>query len=695
VQADTPQGRSAHRPEIQGLRAVAVGLVVLYHLWPGRLPGGYVGVDVFFVISGFLITAHIFREVERTGTLSLLSFWARRIRRLLPASLLVLAVSALAVVLWVPETLWAQSARQIAASALYVENWVLASDAVDYMAQGNVPTVAQHFWSLSVEEQFYVLWPLLVLGTVVLARRWPAMSGGDSRRRLLAGVIGVIGLISLAWSVFATAQDQSSAYFVTTTRVWEFAIGAALALVSIRLPRRWAPVVALVGLAMVVYSGFAYNDATLFPGWTAAVPTVGAAAVILAGATPQWWSPGRWLSCRPFTFVGDISYSVYLWHWPLIVVVPYITGTWLVAWQKILIGMASLGLAWLTKVYVEDRFRSTGWIAGRRSHAYQFAVVGMVTVVALGFGINSALNERERAARDDFVQAQESDCFGPASLDEVNGCGSVIGAGPMLPPPEVVAQQNDEPRFPECQQGRGAAALKVCTLGSTEPDPERVIAIVGDSHAAAWLTALDTLGQERDWQVRTYTKVSCPATSAVRVLPNEQTDDYRVSCHEWGQAVVSDLAAHPEVTDVIVTAYSSAYEFDSAEDDPLADAAVDGFAEVWADLVDQGHRVHVIAAVPRTQGENVPDCLAATDDPIDCATDRATSLPPDPLVTAVERSGPGVHLIDLSDRFCDETLCYPVVGDVVVYRDYSHISAEYSIALLPYLAEQFDAGANS
>ena len=151
------RGRASFRPEIQGLRAVAVGLVVFYHLWPLRFSGGFVGVDVFFVISGYLITSHIYREVERTGTISLLSFWARRIRRLLPASLLVLAVSALAVIAWVPSTLWATTARQVGASALYVQNWVLASDAVDYMAQGNEPTVAQHFWSLSLEEQFYVL----------------------------------------------------------------------------------------------------------------------------------------------------------------------------------------------------------------------------------------------------------------------------------------------------------------------------------------------------------------------------------------------------------------------------------------------------------------------------------------------------------------------------------------------------------
>ncbi|TDE96136.1 acyltransferase [Occultella glacieicola] len=684
---DQRQSTGGFRPEIQGLRAIAVGLVVIYHLWPLRMPGGYVGVDVFFVISGYLITSHIFREVERTGSLSLSSFWARRIRRLLPASLLVLAVSAVAVVLWVPETLWSQSARQIGASALYVQNWVLASDAVDYMAQGNVPTVAQHFWSLSVEEQFYVLWPLLVLGTIVLVRR-TGMFGGD-RRLALTVILGIVGIASLVWSVVETGANQASAYFVTPTRIWEFVIGAALALLPLRAPGRWAPVLGLLGLGAIVYSGFAYTGATAFPGWLAAVPTLGAAAVILAGSTSQPWSAGRLLSWRPMTFVGDISYSVYLWHWPLIVVVPYVIGSSLVAWQKILIGAVSLLLAWVTKVVVEDRFRTTGWIARARANAYRFAVVGMVTVVAMGLGIGAALDSREAAAQEAFTQAQQQDCFGPAAIAAPDACGSVIGAGPVNPPPEVVAEQNSEPRFPDCQTSLASAALRSCTIGSSDPDPERVIAMIGDSHGTQWFTALDALGRERNWQVRTYTKSSCPPTNALRGLPSEQTGEAQQLCTEWLAAVNADLAAHPEITDIVTTAYSSAYTYESAPGEDYADPASDGYADVWSQWIEQGHPVHVIAAVPRTQGENVPDCLATAQVPIDCATDRADAVPADPLVAAADSAG--ANLIDLTDHFCDETTCYPVIGDVIVYRDYSHISAEYSVALVPFLAEGIDA----
>jgi peptidoglycan/LPS O-acetylase OafA/YrhL len=225
--------RSGFHPEIQGLRAVAVLLVVLFHLWPNALSGGFVGVDVFFVISGYLITAHLYREVAATGTVSLRRFWARRIRRLLPASLLVLAISGLATVLFLPATVWTQTARQIGASALYVQNWALAADSVDYMAKDDVPTLAQHYWSLSVEEQFYAFWPILIVGLVAWGGRFASRRAAANRAVLIVG-LGAVGLISLASSVVATADSQSTAYFATPTRVWEFVAGALVTLVVVR-----------------------------------------------------------------------------------------------------------------------------------------------------------------------------------------------------------------------------------------------------------------------------------------------------------------------------------------------------------------------------------------------------------------------------------------------------------------------------
>ena len=209
------------RPEIQALRAVAVALVIVYHLWPEAVPGGYVGVDVFFVISGFLITAHLTRPLLEGGRVSLVSFYARRIRRLLPASLLVLLAVAVATFVLMPQALWPAIGTQTIASAFSAQNWVLAAESVDYLAVAADASPLQHFWSLSAEEQFYLVWPLALIGAAVLAARLggrPGPGGARGRRAGIAAAIALVAAASLVCSVVATAADPAWAYFITPTR---------------------------------------------------------------------------------------------------------------------------------------------------------------------------------------------------------------------------------------------------------------------------------------------------------------------------------------------------------------------------------------------------------------------------------------------------------------------------------------------
>ncbi|MGH3322789.1 MAG: acyltransferase family protein, partial [Streptosporangiaceae bacterium] len=320
--SSSPTPRAQLRPEIQALRAVAVAAVLLFHLWPNRLTGGYVGVDVFFAISGFLITAHLLREVDATGRIRFAAFWARRARRLLPASLLVLAVSAGGTYLFVPQEKWQQFFSEIGASALYVQNWLLAHNAVDYLASENAPSVAQHFWTLSAEEQYYAVWPLLIAVVLLLARR----RSTRVRRNSLLAVLVLLTAASLAYSVWETSTNPSVAYFITPTRIWEFGLGAIVAFVwpepaggvRLRVLMSW------VGLGCIAVATIVFTADTVFPGYAAALPVVGALLVIVAG--PVAHPAGTlWLArLRPVQFLGDVSYSVYLWHWPLIVLAPYV-----------------------------------------------------------------------------------------------------------------------------------------------------------------------------------------------------------------------------------------------------------------------------------------------------------------------------------------------------------------------------------
>ncbi|HEY0700376.1 MAG TPA: acyltransferase, partial [Micromonospora sp.] len=313
--------RRSFRGDIEGMRALAVILVLVGHAAPGLLPGGFVGVDVFFVISGFLITGLLVEELDRTGRISLAGFYARRARRLLPAAALVGLVSLLLAVLFLPKVRWADTGWDAVASALYAMNWRLAEQAVDYLAADNSASILQHYWSLAVEEQFYLLWPLLL---VVFAGGW--RRPGHPRRRLrpmlLVAALVVVAVPSFVWSVVLTQTDPARAYFVSTTRLWELALGGGLALAGARLRRMPAPVaagVAWASVAAILAAAALLAPDHAFPGYLALLPTLGAAAVIAGGLVPGGAGPERVLGLRPLRATGAVSYSLYLWHWPVLV----------------------------------------------------------------------------------------------------------------------------------------------------------------------------------------------------------------------------------------------------------------------------------------------------------------------------------------------------------------------------------------
>lgn len=690
--------RQDHRPDIQGLRAVAVLLVIGFHLFPDQVPGGYIGVDVFFVISGYLITAHLYREIATTSRLSVAGFWARRIRRLLPASLLVLAVCALLTLAYVPRTLWDQTLRQIAASTLYVQNWALAADTVDYSAAGNTPTLVQHYWSLSVEEQFYLVWPVLAVAVLLLVR------GRDTHvvRRALAVAVGLLAAGSFAYSVLLTSTDPARAYFVTPTRAWEFAAGALLSLVVLRpAPDAVRTALGWAGAAAIVWSGLALTSETPFPGWIAAAPVVGTVVVIATGTGRSRLAVSRLLSLRPATFLGDISYSMYLWHWPLIVVLPYATGESLRTLDKVGVFVATVLLSWASTRWVENPVRRARVLARPAWRSYAFGAAGMVVVLtmvgALRVDLDRDVQEAEAASSaavaDALVEAEP--CFGPARMSAESGaepgCGPVAGPGDVPINPAAVARQNTDLAYPGCQSALEERALRTCDLGETA-NPTRTVALVGDSHTTHWFSAFDALGKERGWKVVTYARSSCPYTDARRTLPGEPPHRYPL-CRRGNAEVERRLLADDSIDTVFVSAYSSAYGWAQPSGGRLDDPATDGFHARWQRLTDSGRQVVVLRDVPAVKdGVNSPDCLVQhPGDPLACATTRAVGLTPDIEADAVTGAPPGVYLVDLTDRFCDDRLCYAVIGDVIVYRDYSHLSKEYSTLLAPYVGQAFDA----
>ena len=686
----TPGTRTAAvtgvRPEIQALRALAVGIVVLYHLWPNSLTGGFVGVDVFFAISGFLITAHLLREAVGTGRISLPKFWAKRARRLLPASLVVLVVSAIGTAVWIPRAFWEQFFGEIAASGLYVQNWYLASSAIDYLAADNVASPVQHYWSLSAEEQFYIIWPILM----VVALLFAAKRSARVRTIAIGVVLGAVVLLSFALSVWYTVRNPGAAYFITPTRAWEFGAGGLLALVAggvSRAPSAVRAIVSWLGLAAIVVTAVFYSDATPFPGYQAALPVLGTLAVIWAGNPERAWAPSRLASIRPVQWLGDVSYSVYLWHFPLIVIVPFALGRDLGFAAKVAILAATLVLAWLSKTYIEDPVRQGRWLAVRKPR-WTFAVTAaaMVIVVGGGTGVVAAVNAQTaqfQAAATQIVE-EAPQCLGLAvgAGDAAVECADFDLGGGVVPDQSVFSTERPEIYSDECRSVNGETKVKDCVFGDETSDT--VILLVGDSHAAQWFPMLKALVEKQDYALHVIFKSGCPFTDPT--LTN--TSLFGTGCGPWNNNALEAISAMPDL-DLIITAASSGYPLRSGQ---TATDRIESFDGMLASLSKLKTPVLIFRDTPR-MSEDAISCLQSSslDSVRDCGTTESKALEDTDFLVEAAADVPGTSVISLNDALCTDNWCPGVIGNVIAYRDASsHFTTAFAQTLEPVLEERIN-----
>jgi peptidoglycan/LPS O-acetylase OafA/YrhL len=658
------------------MRALAVGMVVIYHLYPSRLTGGFAGVDVFFVISGFLITGHLLREYHKTGRVALLDFWGRRAKRLVPAAALVLTVTWLVSRILLPVTQLADTASQIRASALYFQNWQLAWNAVDYLKADSAASPVQHFWSLSVEEQFYLGWPLLFLlaGLVALtARRRARRSRGHHVMLLLASAI-VVG--SLWYSVYYTHANPAAAYFVTTTRIWELALGGVIALLPARLSQRIGRfgLLGWIGLGLVVASAFVLSGTNAFPGYLAALPAGGAAALILGGSAAGRFGPHRLTSTRPMVFLGGISYSLYLWHWPLIVFYTTWSGRTIGLRAGLAIVVAAVLLSWLTKVWVEDKVRTASLLSGHGWRSVSTALAAVVPVVLVSVFIATEPGPWNGHLGPNYPGAA-------ALASKVTK--TKLKPAPVLPPPAGIKlpaywQQG-------CLVAESSPTPKECVYGDTS-HPKLTVALVGDSMAGDWFTPLQKIAVERHWKLVTELRSVCPLTSTMMITPD--TGGPYTACHAWGAAVVHDLATSIR-PDVVIT---SDYPGLATVAHPAMGAAAQadigaGMAQYWKQLQGDGMSVIAIKESPDVR-VNVPACLAKHTQS-KCAVPKAKAVEADPpTVYATQASSGTVPLIDMDSLICGPATCPPVVGNVLVYQDSHHLTSAYALTTAPYLEKR-------
>ncbi|WP_336712303.1 acyltransferase family protein [Arthrobacter sp. USHLN218] len=684
------KARRKFLPEIQALRALAVLMVVAYHLEPRWLPGGFVGVDVFFVISGFLITGHMLREVERTGTLSLRNFWAARVRRILPAALLTIGVVLAATLLLAPMTQWAQVGTQALASTFYLQNWVLAADSVDYLAAADSATALQHFWSLAVEEQFYLFWPLLVLLAVAVIRKRrstftsAARHSGPSPARLAVVLFAWVTAASLAFALWFTDTGNPAAYFITPTRIWELGLGGLLA-AALSYTERWQQLrslLALAGLATIAAAAFLLDGADPFPGAAALLPVLGTMAVIAAGRTSGRLSLHRLVDLKPVQWTGNISYSLYLWHWPLIVFYKTLAGKEPGPAPSLLLLAASFALAALSFYWVETPVRKFGWLNLRAWRPLAAGAAATVLVGTLAF-VPGNQQERilaERAEQGEALLASPPDDLGGGAMTKAADRTFTADSHVIVPDPGLAAK--DVFNGKDCASLAESTETRECAFG--DKDSDFTVALVGDSHAAQWFAALEPIAKERGWRLLTYLHNSCPFNPEMRL----EERDGNLECTEPNEQTMERLTGGGDV-DAVVTSYYAGANFVNSKTGHRPGAA--GFAEYWNDLADAGVDVYPIVdtPLPRREGGLARDCVALNyDEPQECGQARKDGLAGKDLTREAAGLAPKARVLDFTDAFCGDTTCPAVIGNVLIYADQNHITRTYMRTLVPTLEER-------
>jgi peptidoglycan/LPS O-acetylase OafA/YrhL len=676
---DEAEAGRRFRPDIEGLRAVAIVAVLLCHAGVPFLAGGYVGVDVFFVISGFLITRLLLGEIERTGTISLRGFYARRAKRLLPLSAMLLVFVAVASMLILSPLRNTEVAGDIVSAALYVANWHFAAQSVNYFAQGLEPSPVLHLWSLAIEEQFYLVWPGLMLAVTWFWRR-----RGRSVRPALWVTLAIILVASLVYGVILTNEKPAYAYFDTFARAWELGLGAAVAmLATVKMPRLAAVALGWAGVAAIVYASFAFTADTTFPGTNALVPTLGAAALILSGTALAATELGvagvragaGWvLSLAPVRYVGRISYSWYLWHWPFIIFAAALFGPHL----SVLGGLLAVAASWvptqLTHMLVEDPVRRSKGLSRLPNRAIALGLACTAVAVVMGVGL--------KAAQPTVRTAKLSEVPGAAALP--NEPSPQETAVALRPNPLHARADRGRSYYEGCMVGIPGTNSNKCLYGN--PHGERTLVLFGDSHAMQYFPAVDELAEIHGWRLIVLTKAECPPEE-LEVRSMVEDREYS-QCDEWRQDALERIETGDQNTTVIMSGDTEYIPYNKNGEELFGDEAAEameaGYLRTLKRIQEAGPHTVVIRDNP-TSTEDVPSCVSEDIQHLArCSFRRHREWDREYDVRAAE-AFPETHLVDFIADICPGEVCRAVIGNALTYRDKDHLTATFARTLEPML----------
>ncbi|GAA1479023.1 acyltransferase family protein [Nocardioides aestuarii] len=646
--------------------------------------GGFVTLDVFFVLSGFLITLLLLREVERSGRIDLVAFYVRRARRILPAATVAIVGTVVASYLWINPLDARDAAVDGVWASLFVANVRFAIDETDYFAQDDLASPLQHFWSLSVEEQFYLVLPALLLVTVLLARR---TRRGARPVTAMATVLAVVTAASFAWSVHASQVSPQTAYFSTFTRSWEFGVGALLAIAAPRLVSRLGPAarngVALGGLALVGVALFTVSSSDPYPGWLALMPVLGTGAVLVAGSGETGPTRvSRALGVRPLRTIGDASYSLYLWHWPVIVVAEQRLQRDLRPLDVVVVLGVTALMTWASYRYVETPFRHRRSRRRGQGLALYPAALGiavgscLLAVVAVDRGVETSApaievddvetGPRGRDLSDDPVVALVEASVKQArqgapvpgdlrpGLRDLKGDTADLGRCDNLDPP-----------------------WRLCRRG--DATGEKTVVVLGDSHGRHWIPAMEEVTREAGWAAYYLVKSQCTPVRVEGVLKGE--DGPFEECADFNAWAMDQLEQLDPDLVVVSTTAASRLWVDGAvvSDQPTIDDEVRrGFRDLFADLAPLTRRTTLLVDVP-SRTTRPAECLSRRDATLAACLEEPTARRAAASATSIDVARrAGVDVVRTEQWVCADGQCPAVVGDMVVQRDTGHLTTVYS-----------------
>ncbi|WP_435406064.1 acyltransferase family protein [Mycolicibacterium rhodesiae] len=687
------------RPDIEGLRAIAVVAVVLFHAEVPGIRGGYVGVDVFFVISGFLITGMLWREAGASGSVRLRSFYGARARRLLPASALVGVVTMVVSILVLPPLRVPTVLFDGIYSALYVGNYWFVLDHINYFNTLLVPSPFLHYWSLGVEEQFYLVWAPLVLGTTWIIRRFrrDRSRAVDASPRPYLVALGLVATVSFALSLVITYAVPSLAFFSLPTRAWQLAAGGLVALTAAhwrRLTPGSAAVSGWAGICMIVFGCFWFTSATPFPGTAALLPTLGAVLVIGSGCAIPSRGAGRFLGTARMRAIGRISYSWYLWHWPVLVLLPAALDRPLGLAERIIAVLLAAGLAWLTLRYVENPLRFAPAIRDYPWRSLGLGMVATVIAVATGFGLLRVVPipvGRGAAVPPVAFTTPPAgtgiDAAVSQSLAEVHAAlATSLGSRPvpsnLTPSLSEVAVQQGNFKYNGCLRTPYESGQPECAMGDTSSPT--TVALIGDSHAAMWTPAFQEIALQRHWRLELLAKEACAITQTRAGGTLGRLIEDMQHCQQWRDQIVARLTAErPRL--VIISVWRS-YGVDEIASgfNSYDQAWFDGMTHLVRQLHDAGSQVLVLGPIPAPH-QAVTICLSGhLGNAAACDLSRSAAVNQSGIAmeASATRAGGGQY-VDVTDLFCTADRCPAIVGNTLVYLDTTHLSITYAQQLAP------------